>query len=142
MKRVILLSLIVLLSICTYAQMGKSPIEGTWKMVYGKWSSNEATFPAQIKGDQIKMLSKKHFTFVGHWDVDTSSGDSYGWGTYTLNGNKFEEHVVLHVNKESIGKIVRILMEVRNDTLIQKWPTDENWKLSGKYSIEKYVRAE
>jgi hypothetical protein len=33
-----------------------------------------------------------------------------------------------------------MIQEVENDTLIQKWPADENWKLAGKYSIEKYIR--
>ena len=142
MKKTIFFSLIIVLIIIGFTQEKKSPVEGTWKMVYGKWSSSEVTFPEQLKGDQIKMLSKKHFTFVGHFVLDTLTMDSYGWGTYTLNGNKFEEHVVLHADKPSIDKTIKILMEVRHDTLIQKWPADEKWKLVDKYSIEKYVRAE
>jgi hypothetical protein len=31
-------------------------------------------------------------------------------------------------------------MEIDNDTLIQKWPVDENWNLGDKYNIEKYIR--
>jgi hypothetical protein len=34
----------------------------------------------------------------------------------------------------------RMIQEIKNDTLIQKWPVDENWKLAEKYSIEKYIR--
>jgi hypothetical protein len=142
MKKVIFLGLIVLLSISTYAQGEKSPIEGTWKMVYGKWVSIGPTYPAQTKGDQIKMFSKKHFMFVGHFEADTLSGDNYGWGTYTLNGNKYEEHEVQHSAKSYMGQTVRLLVEIRNDTLIQKWPANENWKLEKDYSVEKYVRAE
>jgi len=33
-----------------------------------------------------------------------------------------------------------MLMEINIDTIIQKWPVDENWKLADKYSVEKYVR--
>jgi hypothetical protein len=33
-----------------------------------------------------------------------------------------------------------MLMELKNDTLIQKWPVDENWNLQENYKIEKYVR--
>jgi hypothetical protein len=142
MKTIIFFGTVILLIIGSFTQEKKLPIEGTWKMVYGKWFFLGTTYPAQIKGDQIKMLSKKHFTFVGHFEADTLTGDNYGWGTYTLNGNKYEELEVLSGDKSSIGKSVRILVEVKNDTLIQKWPADENWKLEEKYSVEKYVRAE
>lgn len=62
-------------------------------------------------------------------------------GTYTLEGNKYMENVIYHANKEYVGTKVRLLLEIRNDTLTQSYPADENWKLSVKYSIEKYVRV-
>jgi len=51
------------------------------------------------------------------------------------------ENVIYHANKEYVGTKVRLLLEIRNDTLTQSYPADENWKLSEKYSIEKYVRV-
>ena len=36
-----------------------------------------------------------------------------------------------------IGVFRRLLIEVRNDTLIQKWPADDNWKLAENYSISR-----
>jgi len=65
--------------------------------------------------------------------------DNYGGGTFTLEGDRYEENL-LYAGKSIFSRKIRMLMEVRNDTLIQKWPADENWKLAEKYSIEKYIR--
>ncbi|HBE43578.1 MAG TPA: hypothetical protein DDW27_20750 [Bacteroidales bacterium] len=119
----------------------KSSIEGSWKAVYGKWIAYEETFPAQIRGDQIKMFSENYYMFVGQFVLDTLIVNNYGYGTYTLDGNKFEEIVKLHANESRIGGKIRILIEVKNDTLTQCWPADENWNLPEEYSVEKYVRV-
>jgi hypothetical protein len=140
MKKIIFLSLIFLLIIVSCSQEKKSPIEGAWQMIYGNWQSVDTTFPAQIKGSQIKILSKEYFAFVGHFELDTIISENYGGGTYKLEGDRFEEGVIYHASKASIGKKVKLLVEIRNDTLIQRWPADENWKLAEKYSTEKYVR--
>ena len=140
MKKIILLSLIISLIIGSCAQEKKSPIEGAWKLVYGKWASSDQTFPAQVQGSSIKFWSKENFAFDGQFKMDTMVMDNYGWGTYTLDGNKYIEQVILHADKPSIGKAVRLILEIRNDTLIQSYPADENWKLPEKYSTEKFIR--
>jgi hypothetical protein len=38
------------------------------------------------------------------------------------------------------GSTIKMFIEVRNDTLIQRWPANENWQLAEKFNIEKYVR--
>lgn len=140
MKKIIFLSLIVLLIIgnCTQQEV-KSPLEGAWKMVYLKMGSSGLTMPGQISGSQIKMWSKEHYAFTGQFKTDTAVIDNFGWGTYKLNGNNYEEYVTLHASKSSIGNTVRMILEIRNDTLTYSYPTDENWKLPEKYNIEKYV---
>jgi hypothetical protein len=65
--------------------------------------------------------------------------DNYGGGTYTLKGDRYEENV-LYAGKAIMNRKVKMIQEIKNDTLIQKWPADENWKLGEKYSIEKYIR--
>ena len=144
MKRVIFLSLIIAMIIGSCKQEKKSPIEGAWKLVYAKNRSMEETFPAQISGEQIKMFIKGHLTWVGQFKLptDTAILYDYGLGTYTLNGNKFEEIVKFHYVKGAIGMSIRMLMEVRNDTLVQKYSTDENWELPEKYDTEIYVRLD
>jgi len=130
----------------SYAQEKKSQVEGTWKLVSAKWTirGQAFTFPDQISGEQIKMFTKGHVTFVGQYKLptDTLFRPKYAWGTYTLNGNKFEENVKFHYAKAAIGKVYYMLTEIRNDSLIQKFFTDKNWKLPENYDTEIYVRLD
>lgn len=140
MKRTIFLSLIIALIIGSCTHQKKSPIEGAWQLVYGNWSDETGTFPAQIKGSDIKMWSKEYSTFVGHFQIDSLAQDIYGGGTYKLEGNRYEETLLYHYFKYFIGKKVKFLLEIQNDTLILNYPTDKNWNLAEKYSTEKYIR--
>ena len=140
MKRIILFCLVIIFIAGSCTQEKKSPIEGSWKAVYGKWIAYQETFPIQIRGEQIKMFSENHYIFVGQFVLDTLIVNNYGYGTYTLNGNKFEEVVRLHANESRFGKTIRIVIELKNDTLAQYWPADENWNIPQEYSVEKYVR--
>jgi hypothetical protein len=145
MKKVILSSLVIVLIIGGCAQEKKSPIEGIWKLTYGKWynwnpgDTLTYQFPGNMDIYHIKIFSKGNFTFVGQYSLDTLTHDNYGGGTYTLKGDRYEENV-LYAGKSIVKRKVRMIQEVENDTLIQKWPADENWKLPVKCSIEKYIR--
>ena len=141
MKKVIFLSLAISLIIGSCAQEEKSPTEGTWRMVYH--SNGETTYPGQITGSGIKMWTKDCFAFVGKFQIDTVILDNFGWGKYKfIEGNKYEENVILHNTAPSFeGQTIKMLMEVRNDTLIQRWSVDENWNLPEDHLIEKYVRV-
>jgi hypothetical protein len=90
----------------------------------------------------IKTFSKKYFTFVGRVANDTVSLDEYGAGTYTLDGNKYEEFVIYHDIKSLIGKRFKAIDEIRNDTLIHRFNMDSvnSWKLEKGYITEKFVR--
>jgi len=67
---------------------------------------------------------------------------NYGWGTYKLSdGTHYEESIIKHNSFPEIeGTTIKMLIEIKNDTLIQRWPVDENWNLQKKYMIEKYIR--
>jgi hypothetical protein len=140
MKKIIFLSLIISLMIVSCTQEKKSPVEGTWKMVYAKWDGIDITFPAQINGGQIKIWSNGYFAHVGEFRVDTSVMNNSGVGSYTLDGNRYEESFIYRGSETALGKKVRLIQEIRNDTLIQSWPADDNWKLAEKHSTEKYIR--
>jgi len=140
MKRAIFLSLIIALIIGGCSQEKKSPIEGAWQMVYASWSTRDVTFPAQVKGGQIKTWNDGYYTFVGHMELDTLVMDNYGAGTYKLDGGGFQTKRIYARTKSNIGTSERFLWEIRNDTLIQRQPADENWKLPEKFTTEKYVR--
>jgi hypothetical protein len=140
MKKIILLGLIISLIISCTTQEKKSSIEGAWQLVYGKWSASEGTFPMQIQGSDIKIWSKEYFSFVGQLKLDTVLLDNFGGGTYSLDGNRYQENVIYHVNKNAVGSQPKMLLEIRNDSLIQKYPTNDNWELAGEYNIEIYKR--
>jgi hypothetical protein len=145
MKKLILVGLIWALVIGSCEEKKKSQVEGIWKLNYGMWHEWNPgdtiiyQFPGNISIYHIKIFSRENVTFVGHYNLDTLTHDNYGGGTYTLKGNRYEENL-LYAGKSIFNRKIRMLVEVKNDTLIQKWPADENWKLSEKYNIEKYVR--
>jgi len=134
MKKVFFVSMIAALIIGSCTQEKKSPIEGTWMMVYSSMGGNV----------RIKTWSKEYYTFVGYSEQIRDSliirNDKFGAGTYTLNGNRCEQTTLYHNNTSKIGTKIKVLTEIRNDTLIQIYPADENWKLPRFYDTEKYVR--
>ena len=122
----------------------KSPVEGSWEMVSATAISGDTVTNYKVPetGSQIKMWTSKHFAFTGILLTDTSKLDVYGNGTYTLNGDKYEESITYHNDKSFVNTKAKFLLEIRNDTLYQKGVTDENWNLPGAYAIEKYVRVD
>jgi hypothetical protein len=121
----------------------KSPIEGSWRCIsVGSIQFSDTSFLAMSENGMIKTFSKKYFTFVGRVANDTVSLDEYGAGTYTLDGNKYEEFVIYHDIKSLIGKRFKAIDEIRNDTLIHRFNMDSvnSWKLEKGYITEKFVR--
>ena len=122
------------------------PHEGVWKLVYSKTVSEDTLkfeFPGKVTGSDLKVWTKNHFIFVGIFNIDTTTVNSYGGGTYTLDGNLYEETILYHTYSDVVGKKVRMLLDIKNDTLYQKWPVTEVGKVDeNNYRIEKYIRAE
>ena len=118
-----------LLSCTTNVQEKKNPIEGTWELVSSKWSSPDttSTFPDTDYYRMIKMISRTHFVFVIQ-DTSVENSDGFGGGKYTLDGDKYTEHVEFLSDSELIGKSVTYTVKVEGDTLIQ----------SGIYPAKKY----
>jgi hypothetical protein len=146
MKNLFFFGLIVFLIIVSCAkQVSKFP-QGAWQLVQvqnevdGK---KEVTFPvATWTGSQIKMWSEKHWSIIGEWTQDKLRGDIYGGGTYTINGNQYNETVMYHNGKAYIGKTLKMTLELKNDTLIQIYqPVDSTGRQIEKtFSIEKYTQ--
>jgi hypothetical protein len=142
MKKLFVLGLILSMTIGSYAQENKSPLEGTWRCVsMGAQKMTDNSFPAMIRNGTIKTFSKEYFTFVGHFDTDTIFPDAYGAGTYTLDGNKYEEHIMFHNIKSLIDLKFKAIDEIKNDTLYHCYNTiADSWDLEEGYFTEKYVR--
>jgi hypothetical protein len=124
----------------------ESPLEGTWQMVYLQSISADTLvyeFPGNMTGSQIKMWSDEHFVFVGRYTMDTLTQDSYGGGTYTLEGNMYEENIIYHAGEDYVGQTIKMLVEISNDSLTQTYPVDDEGKVDeSNCSVEKYVRLD
>lgn len=144
MKKTLFLGLIISLIIVSCAKQESKFPQGAWQLVQTQSVANgkaEVRFPIIWTGSQIKMWSEKHFMFVGRWNKDTLHGDMYGGGTYTLEGNQYEEYVLYHNFKAFEGQKVPMSLELRNDTLIQTFhPVDSTGKQVENILVEKYIR--
>jgi hypothetical protein len=144
MKKPIFLSLIISLIIGACTQQGNKLLQGAWQLVESQRVINDSIvnmFPVKYSGSDIKMWSEKNFLVVGRLKIDTTFIDNYVGGTYKLDGNRYEESILYHVNKKAVGQKVKMLLELKNDTIIQTYPVDDNGQLiKGGYNIEKYTR--
>jgi hypothetical protein len=116
------------------------PIEGAWQWISADYSLDNVTAPVQDDGDITKFWTGGHFAFIGQLKSESTVDDRYGWGTFELDGNRYTEHVKFHYDEVYQDASVRMILEIRNDTLIQKWPVDENWILPEIFNSEKYIR--
>jgi hypothetical protein len=147
MKNLILLFSISLMLIfgCAKKETVKFP-QGAWQLVQTQTITDgkvDEGFPVTWGGSLIKMWTEKNWSNIGKWKQDTLSGDLYAGGTYTLEGNKYEENILYHATKQYEGKIsTNMGLELKNDTLILTYhPIDTAGVANNSIDeIEKYVR--
>jgi hypothetical protein len=150
MKKSVFFSLIIagLILSCTQQKEIKSPIEGVWQVVSWKGMSGDTLIwklGVDYTGTEIKIWSGNYFNFVGCYtrQKDTTIEDNYGGGTYELEGTHYEESYLYCVEKSWVGTSQKLLLEIKNDTLIQTWPCDKNWQIDkSNYNIQKLIRKE
>lgn len=110
-------------------------IEGAWKYVLSEKISNGNKMVLIAPGsayNEMKIWTKGFFAFVGNQGMgDYPYGGS---GTYTLNGNMYEESVIYAPGYNPGSPKVKLRLEIVNDTLTQIWPVDD----AGKYDIQNY----
>jgi hypothetical protein len=136
MKKIVLLSLFVMLIIasCTQQQTAKSPIDGAWDAVSVKQIRSDTVF--DYKGNTLKIWSGNYFSFVGRWSLNGDTMNSYGWGTFKLDGNRYEESLAFPETNT-----YKMLLEIKNDTLTQTWPVNDNGVADkSDYYVEKFTR--
>jgi hypothetical protein len=136
------LSCIVILFLSGSCAQEQLSVEGAWRWVKADYSLDLETSPVDNEGSITKFWTKGHFSFIGQLKSDNFAEDRFGWGTYELDGNRYIEHIEFHYQDAYQGQSVRMILEIRNDTLVQKWPVDGNWALPEKYNTEYYIRRE
>jgi len=143
-KSAVIIGTLFLLLLTGCKQEPANPIEGAWNLIYAKKIVNDSVvseYPRTFQGSDIKMWTKKNWSFVARYTQDTVTRDNYGGGTYTLNGNIYMENIVFHADKNYVGRKLRMLMTVKNDTLIQILPVDEEGVINkSDCTVERYTR--
>jgi hypothetical protein len=119
--------------------------QGPWQLIETQSVTNgtvETTYPGVLVGKEFKTWTEKNFMFVGRWIENSITTDNYGFGTYTLDGNKYEETILYHFNRPYEGQTIKMKLDYRNDTLFQVYHRlDSTGKSDEKvYSVEKYIR--
>jgi hypothetical protein len=144
MKKILIIFSIALLAVIACKQEPSNPIEGQWNLIYGKAVVNDSVtgeFPGIYQGSDMKWWSSDHFIFVGKFTMDTVTMNSWGGGTYTINGTDYAETVQYHTSPDLIGKTYKMLVTVKNDTLVQIWPVKDDGQIDkGNYRLERYIR--
>jgi len=154
MNRIALSGLIFLLVIasCTLSERSPvetsadSPMEGAWKLAYEyevKGDNSTLLFPGTSKGSEIKMWAGDRWALVGVFIEDSTLTDNFGGGRFTLEGTDYREIVEYHSAPEYLGQTVKLFLEIKNDTLTQIWPVDDQGEpVKSHYYMEKWVRFE
>lgn len=146
MKKNLLPGLIAFLMLGSCTQEALSPMEGAWKLAFEYEFSGEHTtllYPGTSPGREIKLWSGDRWALVGAFVEDSIVTEVFAGGKFTLEGNDYREIVEFHSAPEYQGQTVKLWLEVKNDTLTQIWPVDENGKpVPGQYYMEKWVRFE
>ena len=145
MKKIAILSSMLLIMLSACNQEPVNPVVGAWDLIYAKQIENDsviATYPGTYQGSQVKMWCNNYWMFVGEYSQDTVKTDNFGGGSYTLEGIVYKETIKYHSSEDYIGKTLRMRIVVANDTLIQVWPADEMGEVDkSNYTSEKYARV-
>jgi hypothetical protein len=146
MKKNLLLGLIFPLILVSCTREELSPMEGAWKLAYEyEFTGEEITllYPGASLGSELKMWSGDRWALVGTFLEDSTITDVFAGGKFTLEGNDYKEIVEFHSAPEYLGQTVKLWLEIKNDTLTQIWPVDENGEpILSHYYMEKWVRFE
>lgn len=149
MKRVVFLSLVIVVIIGSCAQRRKSPIEGAWKLISSvQYGFSGSSYHTRDENNKITMWSENHIMYFRQNESRNSNIliDDYAFGTYSLKGDRYTEKITFYPFR-GVGILRdedKMLLEFKNDTLIQTGLIDGDGKILNKndYYIRKYVRLE
>lgn len=143
MKKIVFLSLIISLIVsCTQQQqVMKSSLDGAWDVISYEQLHGDTIFMQLGKGftgSEMKIWSGKYFNYVGQYKTADSTLNNYGGGTFTLVGNRYDE-----IKTYPTPGTVKLLLEIKNDTITQTWPVDDNGQVNkSNYYIQKLKRKQ
>ncbi len=125
MKYCTLLLLFAALFACNKPTEKQLPLVGTWQLISATSTEKDSTYSTfEPRNKMIKMITPTHFAFFNH-DLNmgkdsTTAAYSGGGGTYTLQGDKYTEHLEYFNYREWEGHTFDFTVTIKNDTLTQR----------------------
>ncbi len=140
---IIVLLLPVLFVSCNTSITDDESLQGTWQLISGTIvEKNDTTFTDYTKDRKmIKILNASHFSFLNH-DLAKDSASFFiaGGGRYTLEGDKYTEHLEYCSDRAWEGHNFSFTVKIQNDTLVQTGIEKIEDIGVDRLNIEKYVR--
>ena len=127
MKLNILLILIIVLTVSCQNDKPQDelPLVGTWELIGATTIEKDtsfSTFDPKIK--MIKIIDPTHFAFLSHdlnMGKDTATAKfTSGGGSYTLKDSVYTEHLEYFIDRAWENNKFEFVVNIVNDTLIQK----------------------
>jgi len=144
MKLKALILFFVIFSLLSF-KTEKTNLNGTWKIVSQEYIRNGVK-TIDVKNENnsgLKTWSDKYYMFVSSSINGNMISNTFGGGRYELTGSEYTEYCDYHVAPNYRGRILRLYLEIKGDTLMQVYPCDENYNFDiNNCSIEKYVRVD
>lgn len=148
MKTLVLLIIIIMFVSCNRntSESSSPSIQGTWKLVSGTLIENGEEIVTDYTKNVsfIKIINADHFAFLQHdlkKGVDSAAVFVAGGGRYSLDSDKYTEHLEYCSSREWEGNDFSFTIKIKGDTLIQTGIEKiENLRVN-RMNIEKYVRT-
>lgn len=127
------------------AKNNKLPLEGTWELIKGTTIQNGDTVNSNYTANTtfIKIINDTHFAFLQHNQNKSKDSSVFvaGGGKYTLNDSSYTEHLEYCIDRDWEGKDFNFIINIKNDTLIQKGIEKVESKNINRINIEEYKRV-
>jgi hypothetical protein len=143
--------LITTLAVFLFSCNEKKPIEknsvtGTWKLLEATViEKGDTTITDYTKGRSfIKIINDTHFSFLQHdlnGGKDSTASFTAGGGSYSLQGNKYTEHLEYCNAREWEGHDFIFTVKLRGDTLVQSGEEKIESQGISRLNTEKYTRV-
>ena len=116
---------------------------GTWKLLKGTLIENGDTVITDYTKNVsfVKIINDTHFAFLQH-DLNKDSTASFvaGGGRYSLNGDKYTEHLEYCNAREWEGHDFSFTVNIENDSLTQSGVEKIEGTKVNRINVENYVR--
>ena len=118
MKTSVLLSMLLLFCTATSFAQNKMQLVGTWKLISGKVTQGDSTFPYDNKtSDAIKIVTPTHFAVFSQ-NISDSSFQHAIAGTVEMDDKNYTEHLMYGNSKDMIGKTAKFTHRLEGDKYV------------------------